>query len=312
MRHSRKWSALIIGLIITVLLSILVIGFMEKVMRVGYNIKSIEQSTQAYYLASGIIETQLHKNNDLKTKPWNTTEINTPNLRWYFGSSLQVHSRSNTIPSTRKWNSPFDNNYNIISVDRPVQLVIPNGINWNTVKFDFRVPNTDGDSNTQEKVHDIYNKDIIFWTLGNNKFAFFPNTEWVDKGLLNKGNFSDVSLWDKKWYYFLQNGTKESNKTLDNFYKNLNTLWSNGAECSDDYKCTLKLSMLEPITIDVNGKKVENFPLLEYKITWLNVPIPEQYMTLDASGYVGNYIRKRSVQIPQITTNTALDFAVLQ
>lgn len=35
-------------------------------------------------------------------------------------------------------------------------------------------------------------------------------------------------------------------------------------------------------------------------------------MVLDSSAFVRGYLRSRQVRIPQITTNTATDFAVLQ
>ena len=72
--------------------------------------------------------------------------------------------------------------------------------------------------------------------------------------------------------------------------------------------------MLKPIAGIINTKTISNLPFLEYRIRLQNTnpSIPTQFMTLNAEGYVGNYIRKREVQIPQITTNTALDFAVLQ
>lgn len=142
--HSRRGSALLIGLIITVLLSILVIGFMEKVLRVGQNAKSIEQSTQAYYLASGIVERQLQKNTELKTQPWLIEKVDTPTTRAYSGASLGVLTGSTSIPASGKGNSPFDStkNYNLISLDRPVQIVIPKDVTWNDVIFEFRVPNT--------------------------------------------------------------------------------------------------------------------------------------------------------------------------
>ena len=56
-----------------------------------------------------------------------------------------------------------------------------------------------------------------------------------------------------------------------------------------------------------------DLPFLEYKITLVgDASVPSQFMTLDAKGYYGGYLRERQVRIPQITTNTALDFAVLQ
>jgi hypothetical protein len=44
------------------------------------------------------------------------------------------------IPLTGKGNSPYDADYNIISLGEPVQIVIPEGITWNNVLFEFRVP----------------------------------------------------------------------------------------------------------------------------------------------------------------------------
>lgn len=35
-------------------------------------------------------------------------------------------------------------------------------------------------------------------------------------------------------------------------------------------------------------------------------------MTLHADGFAYGFMRSRTVRVPQITTNTALDFAVLQ
>ncbi|MFZ2255750.1 MAG: hypothetical protein WAW59_02590 [Patescibacteria group bacterium] len=52
-------------------------------------------------------------------------------------------------------------------------------------------------------------------------------------------------------------------------------------------------------------------PFLEYKITF-NIPVPSQFMTLEATAYSYGFQRTKTVRIPQITTNTALDFAVLQ
>ena len=68
LQHSPKGSALLIGLVVTVLVSIIVIGFLEKVLRVGTGVKSIEQSTQAHYLA-------LNNTTELKREPWTIQEI---------------------------------------------------------------------------------------------------------------------------------------------------------------------------------------------------------------------------------------------
>lgn len=99
-------------------------------------------------------------------------------------------------------------------------------------------------------------------------------------------------------YFDSQIGEVQQNVSLQNFYQL--------RDCSD-YRCTLRLSLINAVPLR-DGKTA---PILEYKVTF-NKPIPHQYMVLDARGYIGNYIRDRRVLIPQITTHTALDFAVLQ
>lgn len=44
-------------------------------------------------------------------------------------------------------NSPYDTNYNTIGLGEPVQLVIPDVVNWTNVDFQFRIPSING-SNT--------------------------------------------------------------------------------------------------------------------------------------------------------------------
>ena len=44
------------------------------------------------------------------------------------------------MPSAGRGNSPYDDDYNIIALGQPVQIVIPDGIDWNNVDFHFRVP----------------------------------------------------------------------------------------------------------------------------------------------------------------------------
>jgi hypothetical protein len=66
--------------------------------------------------------------------------------------------------------------------------------------------------------------------------------------------------------------------------------------------------MIRPFVTNL-GK---SYPFLEYKIDFSTISVPSQYMILDSSAFVRGYLRSRQVRIPQITTNTATDFAVLQ
>lgn len=304
LRHSRKWSAILIGLTITVLLSLLIMGFFDVVLRAGKNVKAIEQSTQAYYLATGIAENQLRANNKLKKEPWKTEESIPTDDKAYSWSKLLVTAKSPTVPAPGLWNSPFDSNYNLISLDKPVQIVIPDGIDWNNVKFSFRIPKA---SNNEIAAHP-WSDGIILWTFWNKDKVLFANT----LGLFSTNEILSSTSTDewkiigwKGWYYYLNNTTNPTD--FSSFYDNQmqGVSWN---ACAN-FGCTLKLSMLH----SVRWNNWQDYPFLEYKIDFgYSVELPSQYMVLDSKGKVGNYIRTRKIFIPQITTNTALDFAVLQ
>lgn len=68
--HSRRGSALLIGMIISLLLSVVVISFADKVLRFSRNTVNIELSTKAYYRATDIIESQMMATEKLKKEPW--------------------------------------------------------------------------------------------------------------------------------------------------------------------------------------------------------------------------------------------------
>jgi hypothetical protein len=113
---------------------------------------------------------------------------------------------------------------------------------------------------------------------------------------------ADIKGIPKKiWAYNGQTNTGSA-YTFTDFYA------SEWANCGATFQCTLKLSMISQFTTDL----WKSYPFLEYRITFDSSVIPSQYMIIDSSAYVHWYLRSRQVRIPQITTNTATDFAVLQ
>jgi hypothetical protein len=93
---------------------------------------------------------------------------------------------------------------------------------------------------------------------------------------------------------------------FETFYGNIN-----GIQCIN-YKCTLKLSMIrDALTSDGSSGKPVSF--IEYQIVFgTNPDIPQEFMKIQATGYANGFLRTRTLELPQITTNNALDFAVLQ
>lgn len=85
-----------------------------------------------------MIEEQLIASNVSKRTPWNIAN-RTENFS-QTGRSLVVSTGAAIMPVAGKGNSPYDDDYNIISLGNPVQIVIPDGIIWNNVSFEFRIP----------------------------------------------------------------------------------------------------------------------------------------------------------------------------
>jgi len=70
--------------------------------------------------------------------------------------------------------------------------------------------------------------------------------------------------------------------------------------------------MIRPFLTD-DSSNPQSFSFLEYRIEFpAGMNIPSQYMIINSTSYVYGYLRSRQVRIPQITTSTATDFAVLQ
>lgn len=289
-KNSRKGSALVIAMIIMVLLSVLVMGFLEKVLRLGENAKSIVHSTQAYYLATSEIEKTLD-NQDLKKKPWTLGDSTSENA--FSGANLSVTAKGNIIPATGKGNSPFNKNYNIFSLDKPLQLVVNNSVDWGNVQIEFHIPDITPSVLQSWGVDPSAPNDsgAILWTFGNEKTVLYANGQEGQNSLTDNGLFTLLDLkttnGDEKimrnfsqrnGFYYDDSAQKKEGQNFQNFYDTI-------IDCgnADDYKCTLKLSLLRPIpSKSSNGSYSANLPFLEYKITGLETAIPLQFVTIDA------------------------------
>ena len=300
---------MIVMLVVTVLMS----TFIEKMIRFGKSSQGIVQSTQAYYKATSIVETTLMNTTELRKQPWNI-ESKPANIVNWSGSELAVMTGAKVVPVPGYGNSPFDDDYNLIGLSDPAQIVIPEWVSWWDVNFEFRVPNI-----TKNLAHtgidsgkvDLINSWAVLWTLASTGGTLYASGE-TSAFVFNDINDDELKISDKEGFYIDADGA-ESSKTFGGFYTD--NLWSSPSweKCGNDFRCTLKLSLLREIPLENN----RTLPFLEYKIDFSlngggNPSIPNQYMVLDAKGYVWGYLRTRRVAIPQITTNTALDFAVLQ
>lgn len=296
-RHNR-WSALLVSLMVLVLVTVLTTVFLEVIWDSSKNVQWIEASNVAYYRATGIVEEQLMDPNVSKSTPWNVSPKTESLVST--GRSLVVATWSSIMPSAGYGNSPYDPSYNLISLGQPLQIVIPNWIDWTNVSFEFRVPHI-GSSGTGVS-STMTNSWIILWTVGYSGASLYASGETqIFRG-------SDINLV-QTWSFAAFSGITNSGSSIsvNGFYTDTNYLWTSGSRCMN-YACTLKLSMIRPV-LTSDGRSL---PFLEYRVNFGWVPVPSQFMTLNATAYAYGFQRNYTVRIPQITTNTALDFAVLQ
>jgi hypothetical protein len=300
LRHSSRGSALLIAMIILILVTLLTTVFLELIWGSAQTVQGIEASNVAYYQAVWVIEEQLIAPTVSKKTPWNIAPVVKPTPAGYTGRHLDVSTWASIMPEAGKGNSPYDDDYNIISLGNPVQIVIPPWLgNWTTVSFEFRIPLIgSGSTNISASMSA---SGLVLWTLGYSGASLYASGEtnifrWWDIGTPTTTLFPAFMGLTNSW----------SSVPISDFATNVNYLGTNWANCVN-YACTLKLSMIRPILTTDNV----SLPFLEYRINFW-VPVPSQFMTLDATAYAYGFQRTRTIRIPQVTTNTALDFAVLQ
>lgn len=296
--RSHQGSALIVALIIVVLLSILTTTFLEKVLNLGKTSGGINSSAQSYSLATGLIEEQLMDPVMTKISPWNIVEKSETAM--LTGRSLIAATGGFIMPVVWKWNSSFSSDWNIIGIGEPIQIVIPNAVDWSTVRFYFRVPNIPGETTATGNAS---SSGIILWTFGYSGASLYASGE------TNIFKFSDIDGNIKYINGYNGRTNSWSTGTFWFFYGDSTIgVGSAGAKCAG-YQCTLKLSMIRPFIAQLSWK---SYSFLEYKIDFGATRIPSQYMVIDASANMYGYLRSRQVHIPQVTTSTATDFAILQ
>jgi hypothetical protein len=302
--RSHQGSALIVALVIVVLLTILTTSFLEKVLNLWKTSGGINSSAQSYSLATGLIEEQLMDSNMTKVSPWNiATKLESST---FTGRSLSASTGWFIMPEQGawglpwKWNSSFDPDWNIIGIWEPIQIVIPNAVDWSTVQFYFRVPNIPGETGSTGTV--TGGSGIILWTFGYSGASLYASGETEIFTFADINGTAKIINW--------KNGQTNSGSsaTFWWFYGDATIgVWTAWAKCAG-YQCTLKLSMIRPYI----STPWKSYAFLEYKINFGATRIPSQYMVIDSAANMYGYLRSRQVRIPQITTSTATDFAILQ
>ena len=322
---NNTWGfALIIAISLLAFVTIMTVVFIEKLYPYTKLVRNIEDSNISYYYATASVEETLLTMS--WTSPWNATPKTDMGTiaKGLTGYIMEMSTGSNNIPAIWKWNSPHDANWNILSLGRPVQIVIPSWVVWTDVDFSFRIPDEflSGIPNAQRELQNM-GSGYVNWMLIYGTGAFYASGE------LNTIKWMDIIMtgstygWIATAPYNIITDRAKNGKftsptwptgTIHDYYINAtHGPWNGltGIHCNDTpwYQCTLKLSIIRPLVL-VNDKQL---PYIEYKVNFpTGLQIPLQFMTLQSYGFSRGYVRTRRIFVPQITTNTALDFTVFQ
>lgn len=152
--------------------------FLEKLLSFSRSSNGIENSNVAYYYALGGVEESLIGTSVNKYTPWKTTNFTRGSVSGT-GQSLVALTGGTMVPLSGYGNSPYTigGDWNIMSIGTPVQIVVPNNIDWNSVQFYFRIPLVDSTQTSTGINSQLSNSGIVMWTLVSTGGSLFASGE---------------------------------------------------------------------------------------------------------------------------------------
>lgn len=328
-RIKKKWSAMLIAILVIVFITSLMIYFMEKIVPISKNIKWVENSTAAYYEAqSWVEEALLYMSRDNPVaETWATFNLSKP--IWY---SISMSASWTLTPQDWYWNSEYDSNFNRIWPWEPIQIPIRDNIlsSWN-IHILLRAPNLDWTCSTSDYTTIMWwTWMIINWILTWSWNTLYSSW-WITANMINdvkKSNLNSNECDKQFWidFYLTNPWTLPNNWILIDNWNDLNWsgwilidfynssgpfvwkwLWTNWSVCSW-YKCSIKFSIVTPLK---NNNTWQSIPYLEYK-AWIWNSTPLQYAIIETDWFSRWFKRHTKKEVRQLTTNEALDFTVFQ
>ena len=292
-KHTKGFSILI-ALGFMILMSSIGLYLLEYMIPFSRNIKGVENASQAYYQAYGWVEDALL----YAYSGWLWAEPSDP-LVWSIDFEYTTSASGTLIPEAGKWDSEYDDEWNQISQEKPIQLSIWNGrlTSWgNRIIVRFQVPNFDGIW-WADSLDTTPNDDLILWQLSSNTESI--STRNVAIIAESDITWADLELWSTGWYgrWVFPNGATGN---FSSFYT---------ANCAGAWSgCILKIAIINPLESSVSWQL---FPYLEYQLTTSD-PIPFQYSNISSTGQSVSFKKNLEISVLQQNTNAAFDFAIFQ
>ena len=299
MKYAHTGFSIVLALGLMLLLSFTGLYLIEYMIPYSRSIKGIENASQTFFESYSGVEDALYS---VYSQEW---EQDAKTLWSDSRYSYNIISNGTILPPVWWWNSPYDPDWNILSLDDPISLKVwKNRLNsWsNRFELSLRIPdiNTDGIRDSLKTSDGV--DDVVIWQLSSgNETIFSRSGSLVSEWDINNGVIDLTDLWNgTKYSQGITLGWEE--RSFQWFYNN------NSSPCNnEDNECVLQLSLLRELRSDDDTI----LPFLEYKIqtTW---DIPTRFFHLESQGISFGFNKTLRVSVPQQTTNSAFNFTIFQ
>ena len=285
MKNNKKWFSLPMAMGIVILITLLSITLLEYIVPFSRDIKSVENSSVAYYGANSWIEEWLYH---LSERTWESDEWN-QDYSWRVSNYYKTYSSWSLLPPLWEWNSEYDIDWNTISAWNPIQLSI-----WNwyinpvtNIDIMFRVPDLDNS----------WPATLSWWSIINWQLSWLNETlnAWI-----SIIKVSDIWLWSINMLGINWIDLNWVSTPFATFYNaNCNTVSS---------RCILKFSVVNKLET-INSILI---PYLEWQLeVWTNT-IPLRYTKINWWWKANWFKKELDIKVATETVNEAFDFTVFQ
>lgn len=299
MKNNKKWFSIVFAMWMALISTLMVIYMLEYMIPFSKNVKGIENSTAAYYQTISAIEEALYfitvESSTLTSESWTILPWW---AKWY---AFQTYSSWTTLPSPWYGNSEFDTNWSRLRTWEPVQIRLPAWIIWNNTspKIFFRIPSFTGGTVSIDTLLPLTDE-FINWQLSGT-----GNT--LNSISTSRFKWSDIyDSWTSPPWIALNN---KSWKNLSDTALDIEAFY--GSNCTVDFACTLKLSVINTLKWKIGWFWWKVIPYLEYKIVF-PINVPSNIVRINVKWKSYGFQKEFDIYSPRESLIEAYDFTVFQ
>lgn len=311
MKTQKEAFSLIVAILLTIVTVALWYIILEYMIPFTRNIRGVENSTNAYYLAYAWLEKGLYYvtttrswANNFEDKEiffigtqdslWHTfnSNGNTNTFKassvWYALDTVSVWS---ILPAKSTWNSDGDRDWSTINVGDPIQLSVwGNKTAMKNFAITFRVPGEKTIGIAAELAGASDN--IINWQISSESETLSAIWSFITKTNINR--LDKVTMRSKAW------------RTIDWTSQDFGSFYNDNCTTS---VCILRFIVINPLTTNKNNIA----PYLEWQVDVGDTnSIPLRYSIINSEGKAYWFGKTLSVGVPQETISEAFGFTVFQ